>query len=82
MWILIALQGGPLTTVGLFDRVRRIDGPVGPGSLFAAIAHLERLALISGVVSVRGLRTYAPTEAGVTAAAAGELLLAPWGPES
>jgi hypothetical protein len=31
---------------GLYDEVRRLDGPIGPGSLFAAIARLERVRLI------------------------------------
>ena len=43
---LTALRGGQRTPVGLLDQVRLLDGPIGPGSLYAALARLERLALI------------------------------------
>jgi DNA-binding PadR family transcriptional regulator len=75
MWILIALEGGPLTTVELFDRVRGIDGPVGPATLFAAIARLERRALISATVRGQGVRTYAATDDGAAVGAGSALLL-------
>jgi DNA-binding PadR family transcriptional regulator len=32
--------------VSLLDEVRALDGPIGPGSLYAAIARLERARLI------------------------------------
>jgi DNA-binding PadR family transcriptional regulator len=46
MWILVALRDGPRTIVRLLDDVRALDGRVGPGTLFGALARLERLALI------------------------------------
>lgn len=46
MWILVALRGEPQTPARLLDRVRALDGQVGPGTLFAAVARLERAALI------------------------------------
>jgi DNA-binding PadR family transcriptional regulator len=46
MWVLLALGEGPRTIVALLDRVRTLDGPMGPGTLYAAISRLERLALI------------------------------------
>ena len=46
MWILLALRDGPRTIVRLLDDIRALDGRVGPGTLFGALARLERLALI------------------------------------
>ena len=44
--VLVALRDGPRPAAALLDEVRRLDGPVGPGSLYAAIARLERGRLI------------------------------------
>ncbi len=44
--VLVALRDGPRTVATLFDQVRSLDGPVGPGTLYAAIARLERRGLI------------------------------------
>jgi DNA-binding PadR family transcriptional regulator len=49
-WILVALQGGPRTLVGLLDDVRRLDGRVGHGTLVGAVARLERRGLIQAVL--------------------------------
>jgi DNA-binding PadR family transcriptional regulator len=49
--VLAALQGGPRGVAALLDDVRRLDGPVGPGTLFAAIARLERRGAIESVVA-------------------------------
>ena len=46
MWVLTVLQAGPRHLARLLDDVRAIDGPIGHGTLFAALARLERLALI------------------------------------
>lgn len=46
MWILVALRGGPKGGHRLLDEIRALDGEVGPGTLFGAIARLEHLALI------------------------------------
>jgi DNA-binding PadR family transcriptional regulator len=46
LWILVVLAAGPRSAGQLLADVRRRDGPVGPGTLFGAIARLERAALI------------------------------------
>ena len=46
MWILVALRDGPRNVVRLLDDVRALDGRVGPGTLYGAVARLERLRLI------------------------------------
>jgi DNA-binding PadR family transcriptional regulator len=58
MWILIALREGPLSVERLLDDVRRLDGQVGPGTLYGAVARLERLALIEPMTNDRGRRAY------------------------
>jgi hypothetical protein len=40
--IVAALRAGPRPVAGLLDEVRAVDGPLGPGSFYAAIARLER----------------------------------------
>lgn len=49
MWILVALAGGPRRAVGMLDDVRSLDGNVGPGELFGAIARLEQRGLIEPI---------------------------------
>jgi DNA-binding PadR family transcriptional regulator len=44
--VLVALREGPRGVTRLFDDVRSLDGPIGPGTLYAAIARLERRGLI------------------------------------
>ena len=46
MWILVALREEPRNVVRLLDDVRALDGRVGPGTFYGAVARLERLALI------------------------------------
>ena len=46
LWVLIALDGGPLGLVAMFDAVRRLDGPVGPATLVGAVSRLEVLRLV------------------------------------
>ena len=46
LWVLIALDGGPLGLTALLDRVRALDGPIGPGTLVATLSRLERLRLV------------------------------------
>ena len=58
MWILVALTSGPLGATGLLDRVRQLDGPIGPGLLFGSVARLERLGLIEPFVTDDGRRAY------------------------
>jgi DNA-binding PadR family transcriptional regulator len=58
MWVLVALASGPLGATGLIDRIRELDGQVGPGGLFGAVARLERRGLIESVVTEEGRRGY------------------------
>lgn len=44
--IVTALRAGPRSVSGLLDDVRSANGPIGPGSLYGAIARLERTGLI------------------------------------
>lgn len=64
MWILIALRDGPRTVVRLLDDVRALDGMVGPGTLFGALARLERLALIESTTDGSSRRAYRLIEQG------------------
>jgi DNA-binding PadR family transcriptional regulator len=69
LWILVTLAGGPRTAVGLFDGVRRLDGPIGHGTLLGALARLEHLGLIDAGPADRGRPAYRLS--GVGSAAAG-----------
>jgi DNA-binding PadR family transcriptional regulator len=64
MWVLVALREEPHNVVRLLDRVRELDGMVGPGTLFAAVARLERLDLIEPTTIGNGRRAYRLTERG------------------
>jgi DNA-binding PadR family transcriptional regulator len=64
MWILVALRDGPRSVVRLLDDIRALDGRVGPGTLFGAIARLERLALIEPTTDEGSRRAYRLTEQG------------------
>ena len=68
--VLVALRGGPRGVAPLFDEVRALDGPVGPGTLYAAIARLERSGLITPLTSGDGRRAYRLTERSMAAGAA------------
>jgi DNA-binding PadR family transcriptional regulator len=68
MWILIALDEGPRQTARLLDDVRSMDGPMGHGTLFGAVARLERLGLIEPTIDGGGRRTYNLTQLGLRAA--------------
>jgi DNA-binding PadR family transcriptional regulator len=67
MWVLVALADGPRRIVQLLDRVRVLDGPMGHGTLFAAVARLEELALVETAIEEGGRRVYRLTEHGVAA---------------
>lgn len=58
MWILVALASGPMRAARLLDEVRRLDGHVGPGALFGAVARLERRGLIQPIVTGEGRPAY------------------------
>ena len=67
MWILVALRDGPRNVVRLLDEVRELDGRVGPGTLYGAVARLERLALIEPTTNGNGRRAYRLTVHGAAA---------------
>jgi DNA-binding PadR family transcriptional regulator len=56
--VLVVLREGPRSVVVLFDEVRSLDGPVGPGTLYAAIARLERRGLIAPITNGDGRLAY------------------------
>jgi len=58
MWILVALRDGPHNVVRLLDDVRALDGRVGPGTLYGAVARLERLGLIEPATNGDGRQAY------------------------
>ena len=51
MWVLIALDGGPLGLIAMLDAVRGLDGPIGHGTLLGALSRLERLRLVETALS-------------------------------
>jgi DNA-binding PadR family transcriptional regulator len=69
VWILVALREGPRTVARLLDDVRTLDGRVGPGTLYGAVARLERLALIESTTNGGGRRAYRLSRQGVAGAA-------------
>jgi DNA-binding PadR family transcriptional regulator len=58
VWILVALRAGPRNIVRLIDDVRELDGDVGPGTLFGALARLEWFALIEPARNGDSRRAY------------------------
>ena len=58
LWVLIALDAGPLGLVGLLDATRALDGPIGPGTLLAAMSRLETLRLVDSEVTPGRGRMY------------------------
>ena len=65
--VLVALRDGPRQHVRLFDEVRALDGPIGPGTLYAAVARLERLGLIEPAMNGSGrYRAYRLTRSGAS----------------
>ena len=62
MWILVALRDGPHNVVPLLDEVRALDGRVGPGTLYGAVARLERLGLIEPTTNGDGRQAYRLSE--------------------
>jgi len=60
--VLVALRDGPRGIVALFDAVRALDGPVGPATLYGAIARLERGRLIERTSNHDGRPAYRLTQ--------------------
>jgi DNA-binding PadR family transcriptional regulator len=64
VWVLVALREEPHNVVRLLDRVRELDGQIGPGTLYGAVARLERVDLIESTTNGNGRRAYRLTEQG------------------
>lgn len=69
--VLVALRDGPRNVAHLFDEVRSLDGPIGPGTLYAAIARLERRGLIAPLTNGDGRRAYRLTDQDLTSGICG-----------
>lgn len=64
LWILVALREGPRNVARLLDDVRSLDGHVGPGTLYGALARLESLSLIERTTNGHGRAAYRLTDRG------------------
>ena len=74
LWVLIALDGGPLGLIALLDATRSLDGPIGPSTLIGALSRLETLLLVdSDVIAGRG-RVYRLTILGRVARGSASIL--------
>ena len=69
--ILVSLSGGPKHGYAIMADVEGISGtPLGPGTLYAALARLERRGLIEAMEPEERRRPYRLTGAGATVLAA------------
>jgi Transcriptional regulator PadR-like family. len=74
LWVLIALDADPLGLSGVFDAVRSLDGPIGHGTLVAALSRLERLALVESTETDTRRPMYRLTTLGRVAAGSASIL--------
>ena len=74
LWVLIALDGGPLGLTALLDATRSLDGPIGPGTLLSALSRLERLRLVDSTVRDSRQRVYRLTILGRVARGSASIL--------
>ena len=74
LWVLIALDANTLGLTGVFDAVRSLDGPVGHGTLVAALSRLERLQLVETTATQAGRPAYRLTRLGRSAAGSASIL--------
>jgi DNA-binding HxlR family transcriptional regulator len=68
MWTMLALRDGPQPLTGVFDRARSLDGPIGHGTLLAALVRLERLGMVARVADADRQHAYVLTQLGRAAA--------------
>ena len=67
LYILLSLSGGPRHGYAIMTDVEEISGsPLGPGTLYAALARLEARGLIEALEPVDRRRPYRLTGAGAT----------------
>ena len=74
LWVLIALEKAPLGLTGMLDSVRSLDGPIGHGTLLAALSRLEHLGLVDSTVTDAGARVYRLTILGRAGSGAASML--------
>jgi DNA-binding PadR family transcriptional regulator len=74
LWVLIALDRDPLRLPAMLDVVRSLDGPIGHGTLIAAVSRLERLRLVESSLDSAGLRVYRLTILGRVGAGSAAIL--------
>lgn len=68
LYILVSLSGGPKHGYAIMTDVEAITGsPMGPGTLYGALARLERRGLIEPLEAVDRRRPYRLTGLGETA---------------
>jgi DNA-binding PadR family transcriptional regulator len=66
--VLISLAGGPKHGYAIMDDCVTLDGArIGPGTLYAALARLERRGLVEPLPAADRRRPYRLTEAGAAA---------------
>jgi DNA-binding HxlR family transcriptional regulator len=68
MWTMLALRDGPQPLTGVFDRARSLDGPIGHGTLLAALVRLERLGMVARMTDPDHRHAYVLTKLGSAAA--------------
>ncbi len=67
LYILVSLSGGPKHGYAIMADVEEISGsPLGPGTLYGALARLERRGLIEALDPVDRRRPYRVTGLGTT----------------
>jgi DNA-binding PadR family transcriptional regulator len=67
LYILVSLSGGPKHGYAIMTDVEEISGsPMGPGTLYGALARLERRGLIEALEQVERRRPYRLTGLGAT----------------
>jgi DNA-binding PadR family transcriptional regulator len=68
LYILISLSGGPKHGYAIMADIERIsESPMGPGTLYGALARLERRGLVEALEVVDRRRPYRLTAVGATA---------------
>jgi DNA-binding PadR family transcriptional regulator len=67
LYILISLSNGPKHGYAIMTDIERVSGsPMGPGTLYGALARLERRGLVEALDPVERRRPYRLTALGAT----------------